>query len=274
MASKAEVSAKAKRFKKEAQDGVDWDFFLLDRIVNHRRENEEAPLDGFEPFSLSKGYRKGQQGAAFRKYQSLIEELTELEKNDSLEARERRDIVRSDIQQMHRAFNLLLQYEKTPDPDTMSLREVQIELQKRHLAAHGVIDVVRQRLKDANNSLLNEGKGIIKFVQTRDLCEMNSSHLLCRHLLTPPSSQNSPKTLGEAKKKILALAASKGSRKSLKSRTYKKKHKSKRKSKCKSKCKRKCKQTAKNKLKRKYKNTHKSKRRCKRQCTIKCKKLK
>ena len=277
MASReAEKSAKAEILKEKAQDEVDWIFFLLDRMSTpYERSVATAPLDGFVPFSLSKSYRKGQGTAAFRKYQSLIEELTELEKNDSPEARERRDIVHGDIQQMDRAFKLLLQYEEAPDPDTMSLRDVQRELQKRHLPQYGLLDKVRQRLKDANNSLLNEAKGIIKFVQTRDLREMNPSHLSS----SQPSSQNSPKTLGDAKKKIRALATM-GGRKSLKSRTYKKKnknkrkHKSKRKIKHKNKCKRKCKQTAKNKLKRKYKNTHKSKRRCKRQCTIKFKKLK
>lgn len=269
MASReAKKSAKAKEFKKEALDYVDWNFFLLDRMSTpYERSVVTAPLDGFVPFSLSKSYRKGQGTAAFRKYQSLIEELTGLEKNDSPEARERRDIVHGDIQQMDKAFKLLLQYEEAPNPDTMSLRDVQKELQKRHLRQYGILDEVRQRLKDANNSLLNRAKGIIKFVQTRDLREMNPSHLSS----SQPSSQDTPKTLGKAKERILALAATMGGTKSSKSRTYKKKHKSKRKSKCKSKCKRKCKQTAKNKLKRKYKNTHKSKRRCKRQCTIKCK---
>ena len=241
-------------------------------MAHHRREREAVPLDGFVPFSLSKSYRKGQHGAAFRKYQSLIEELTELEKNDSPEARERRDIVRSDIQQMDRAFNLLLQYEETPNPDTMNIAQVRAELGRRRLRTFGVESEARQTLKDANNSLLNEAKRIIKFVQTRDLREMNPPRIPS----TPLSSHDSPQTLEEAKKKIRALAATMGGRKSSKSRTYIKKHKSKRKSKRKrrSKCKKKCKQTAKNKLKRKYKNTHKSKRRCKRQCTIKYKKLK
>ena len=176
----AKKSAKAERLKKEAQDEVDWKFFLLDRMSTpYERSVATAPLDGFVPFSLSKSYRKGQGTAAFRKYQSLIEELTELEKNDSPEARARKDIVHSDIQQMDRAFNLLLQYEETPDPDTMNIAQVRAELGRRRLRTFGRESEARQRLKDANNSLLNEAKGIIKFVQTRDLREMNPTHLSC-----------------------------------------------------------------------------------------------